>query len=125
LIFEEMASLGWHSADSWRKKANKIAPTLVGGSKKHGGADLGPSRARKAWAELAVDGSGLADSPPKNGFDGHPKLTLEMTALIQGFPKNWKFVGKKTPAYRQVGNAFPPPVAREIGKSILAVLEDE
>jgi DNA (cytosine-5)-methyltransferase 1 len=122
IIYEEMASLGWHSAKEWKKKANKIAPTLVGGSKKHGGADLGPSRARKAWAELAVDGSGLANTPPTNGFDGHPKLTLEMTALIQGFPKSWRFVGKKTPAYRQVGNAFPPPVAREIGLAIARAL---
>jgi DNA (cytosine-5)-methyltransferase 1 len=123
IIYDEMASLGWHSVEEWKKKANKIAPTLVGGSKKHGGADLGPSRARKAWAELAVDGSGLANQPPTNGFEGHPKLTLNMTALIQGFPKTWRFVGKKTPAYRQVGNAFPPPVAKEIGRSIIQALK--
>ena len=48
-----------------------------------------------------------------------PKLTLDMTALIQGFPKTWHIVGKKTPAYRQVGNAFPPPVAAAVGKAIL------
>jgi DNA (cytosine-5)-methyltransferase 1 len=122
LLYEEMAQLGWESADEWRKKANKIAPTLVGGSKKHGGADLGPSRAKKAWAELGVDGGGLADRPPVNGFEGNPKLTLNMTALIQGFPKDWKIVGKKTPAYRQIGNAFPAPVAKAVGKSILIAL---
>lgn len=117
-----MSQLGWENVGEWRKKANKIAPTLVGGSKKHGGADLGSSRARKAWAELGVDGSGLADSPPINGFKGNPKLTLKMTALVQGFPKDWKFVGKKTPAYRQVGNAFPAPVSEAIGKSIVNAL---
>ena len=122
LLYEEMAQLGWESADEWRKKANKIAPTLVGGSKKHGGADLGPSRAKKAWAELGVDGGGLADRPPVNGFEGNPKLTLNMTALLQGFPKDWKIVGKKTPAYRQIGNAFPAPVAKAVGKSILIAL---
>jgi DNA (cytosine-5)-methyltransferase 1 len=122
LLYEEMAQLGWESVDEWKSTANKIAPTLVGGSKKHGGADLGPTRARKAWAEIGVDGGGLADKPPTNGFKGNPKLTLQMTALVQGFPKDWFFSGKKTPAYRQVGNAFPPPVAKAVGKSIIKAL---
>lgn len=122
LLLEEMNSLGWENVHLWKEKANGIAPTLVGGSKKHGGADLGPTRARKAWAQLGVDGTGLADRPPINGFKAMPKLTLQMTALIQGFPKDWTFVGKKTPAYRQVGNAFPPPVAKAIGQSIIQAL---
>ena len=46
-----------------------------------------------------------------------------MTALIQGFPINWKFAGKKTAAYRQVGNAFPAPVAKAIGLSIKKALK--
>lgn len=119
LLYEEMNSLGWENAENWKKKADGIAPTLVGGSKKHGGADLGPSRAKAAWANLGVDGKGLAEKPPVNGFNAMPKLTLKMAALVQGFPKEWNFVGKKTPAYRQVGNAFPPPVAKAIGISLI------
>lgn len=122
LLYDEMSSLGWDNVDSWKIQANGIAPTLVGGSKKHGGADLGPSRAKAAWASLGVNGMGLAELPPVNGFNSMPKLTLKMTALIQGFPKEWTFVGKKTPAYRQVGNAFPPPVAKYIGSSIINAL---
>lgn len=122
VLFEEMASLGWENVRQWQKAARKIAPTLVGGSKKHGGPDLGPTRAKKAWAELGVDGRGLADHPPINGFDGMPRLTVRMTALLQGFPREWEFSGKKTPQYRQIGNAFPPPVARSIGESILNAL---
>ncbi len=122
LLYKEMASLGWESVDEWKQRADRIAPTLVGGSKKHGGADLGPTRAKKAWAELGVDGKGLANQPPVNGFRGNPRLTLNMTALVQGFPEEWEFVGKKTPAYRQVGNAFPPPVAEAVGKSIIKAL---
>jgi DNA (cytosine-5)-methyltransferase 1 len=87
-----------------------------------GGADLGPTRAKQAWAALGIDGKGLTDLPPKNGFMAMPKLTLRMAALIQGFPKEWEFVGKKTPVYRQIGNAFPPPVARAIGQSIKKAL---
>lgn len=123
LLYEEMSALGWEAAADWKQKANNIAPTLVGGSKKHGGADLGPTRARQAWAELGVNGLGLADKPPINGAQAMPKLTLKMAALVQGFPKDWVFVGKKTPAYRQVGNAFPPPVAKAIGLSIKNALE--
>ncbi len=122
LLFEEMASNGWDKVVDWKSKANSIGPTLVGGSKKHGGADLGPTRAKKAWAELGVNGGGLADYPPEQDFYGNPKLTLKMTALVQGFPKDWVFIGKKTPAYRQVGNAFPPPVAEAVGKSIIKTL---
>ena len=122
LLFDEITSLGW-DASNLLSKANGIAPTLVGGSKKHGGADLGPSRARQAWSQMGICGKGLADSPPLADFTGMPRLTLKMTALIQGFPPNWKFAGKKTPAYRQVGNAFPPPVAKAIGESIISAIK--
>ncbi len=118
VLFEDMASEGWLFAEKWKKLANDIAPTLVGGSKKHGGADLGPTRSKEKWAKLFVDGKGLADSPPANGYEGMPKLTVKMAAKIQGFPNNWIITGKKTPAYRQVGNAFPPPVAKKIGLKI-------
>ena len=69
---ELMASNGWKGAQAWAKGANGIAPTLVGGSKKHGGPDLGPARARKAWAEMGVDGAGVANDPPERDFVGIP-----------------------------------------------------
>ncbi|MDR0726799.1 MAG: DNA cytosine methyltransferase [Rickettsiales bacterium] len=122
LLKEEMASNGWMGAEEWARSADGIAPTLVGGSKKHGGADLGPTRARQAWAKLGVDGMGIADKSPDKGFVGMPRLTIRMAALVQGFPKNWQFSGKKTPAYRQIGNAFPPPAAKAMGKAILKAL---
>lgn len=123
LLYEEMKSAGWDKVDEWKQQANKIAPTLVGGSKKHGGPDLGPTRARKLWAELGVDGLGIANTPPQKDHIDMPRLTLAMTALLQGFPKDWIFEGKKTAAYRQIGNAFPPPVAKAIGSAILKALK--
>lgn len=123
LLYDLMKSDGWIGADQWREQANDIAPTLVGGSKKHGGADLGPTRARKKWATLGVDGTGLADTVPSADFNGMPKLTIRMAARIQGFPDEWQFYGKKTASYRQIGNAFPPPVAREVALSIRKFLE--
>lgn len=121
-LFEEMASRGWELAEHWAKLANDIAPTLVGGSRKHGGPDLGPTRARAAWARLGVDGRSLADEPPGPGFTGMPRLTVRMAAILQGFPPSWVFLGPKTPAYRQVGNAFPPPVAEAVARQIRAAI---
>ena len=115
---------GWKNADSWIKNANAIAPTIVGGSKKHGGPDLGPVRARKAWAELGVDGLGIANEAPAQDFEGMPKLTPRMIARIQGFPDDWSFGTKKTAACRMIGNAFPPPVAKAVGEQIRKVLEN-
>jgi DNA (cytosine-5)-methyltransferase 1 len=130
-LYDLMVVDGWEGADRWRKKANKIAPTLVGGSKKHGGPDLGPTRARQAWQKLHVNGNIVGNNPPEKGYRGYknkegfedmPLLTVRMAARIQGFPDWWEFYGKKTPAYRQVGNAFPPPVAKAIGTQILKAL---
>jgi DNA (cytosine-5)-methyltransferase 1 len=46
-----------------------------------------------------------------------------MTARIQGFPEDWQFAGGKTAAYRQVGNAFPPPVAYAVAAEVRRCLE--
>lgn len=121
-LYPLMASRGWRGAKRWREQANEIAPTIVGGSTKHGGPDLGPTRAKRAWAELGVNGMKLADEPPARDFVGMPCLTVEMVALLQGFPPQWRFAGRKTIAYRQVGNAFPPPVARAVAEKLAAAL---
>ncbi|MDC7802380.1 DNA cytosine methyltransferase [Sphingomonas sp. BLCC-B65] len=119
-----MGSRGWEGAAEWAKRANNIAPTLVGGSKKHGGADLGPTRAKQAWLQLGVDGKGIADEAPAPDapLDYVPRLTNDMAARIQGFDSEWHFSGRKTSVYRQIGNAFPPPVAKAIGGSIAEAL---
>ncbi len=122
-----MAAGGWPGAAAWAKRADGIAPTIVGGSKKHGGPDLGPTRAREAWRALGVDGLGLADAPPSAEANGDllPRLTVRMVARLQGFPDRWAFSGRKTAAYRQVGNAFPPPVAQAVGRAIRRALQSE
>lgn len=122
LLHDLMKADGWRGADRWREQANSIAPTLVGGSKKHGGPDLGPTRSKRAWAALGVDGHGLWDAPPPRDFVGMPRLTPRMAARIQGFSDDWQFFGRKTAAYRQVGNAFPPPVAAAVARQIGAAL---
>lgn len=129
-LYDLMASEGWAGAKEWKEKASKIAPTLVGGSKKHGGPDLGPTRAKRAWKELHVNGHRVGNEPPgpdyegvREGYENMPLITVRMAARIQGFPDWWEFSGKKTAAYRQVGNAFPPPVAQAVAERIMAALD--
>jgi DNA (cytosine-5)-methyltransferase 1 len=121
-LYDLMAQDRWKGARAWKKQASEIAPTIVGGSKKHGGPDLGPTRAKRAWAALGVNGHLIAKDAPAREFVGMPHLTVRMVARIQGFPDDWQFSGPKTAAYRQVGNAFPPPVACAVAKHVLACL---
>lgn len=124
-LYDLMSANGWNGVDDWSARADKIAPTVVGGSKKHGGPDLGPARARRAWAELGVDGRGVANTAPSAAFSGMPKLTKEMLSRLQGFPPEWDFGRRKTAACRMIGNAFPPPVAQAVGLQIRKVLAHE
>jgi DNA (cytosine-5)-methyltransferase 1 len=122
-LLDLMAADGWEGAQDWAELANDIAPTLVGGSKRHGGPDLGPTRARKAWATFGVNGKSLAAAAPEPGFAGMPRLTVRMAARLQGFPDTWAITGRKTTAYRQVANAFPPPVACAVARQVRIAIE--
>ena len=95
-----MGANGWSGLDEWVGIADYIAPTITGGSERHGGPDLGPTRARQAWAQMGIDGIGIADSAPSKDFNGMPRLTLRMVARIQAFPDEWIFVGTKTRQHR-------------------------
>ncbi|MFI1397722.1 DUF6339 family protein [Streptomyces sp. NPDC020681] len=119
-----MSAHGWTGAERWIKGADRIAPALVGGSDRRGGADLGPTGSKKAWASLGVNGNSLGDAPPDADFpaDGLPKLTVDQTALIQAIPMDWHFAGGKTSRYRQIGHAMPPPLAAAVGRAIAAAL---
>ncbi len=121
-LYDLMAARGWRGANAWKARANEIAPTIVGGSKKHGGPDLGPTRARQAWASLGVNGRSIAEEAPEADFVGMPRLTVRMVARLQGFSDDWEFAGGKTVTYRQVGNAFPPPVAWSVAVQLSKVL---
>lgn len=67
-----------------------------------------------------------------NGRFGHPKqdraLTLREGAILQSFPKSYKFVPKGYPIYRKsigrlIGNAVPVKLGEAIGKSIVLHVE--
>ncbi|MBF6329228.1 DNA cytosine methyltransferase [Nocardia transvalensis] len=130
-LCESMKSRGWLGADRWATRANEVAPTLVGGSMDRGGADLGPTGTKRAWARMGVNASSLADDVPAADFhwdpdvgrEGMVKLTVPQTAILQGFPTEWQFEGRKTRRYRQIGHATPPPVAKALGQAIRLALD--
>lgn len=82
-----MISQGWSGAENWATRANKIVPTLVDGSKKRGGLNVGPSRIKEARAKLGVKGPPIAGYPPAadDPVDQPPRLTVATGALTQGF----------------------------------------
>ncbi|MFK0099294.1 DNA cytosine methyltransferase [Streptomyces sp. NPDC091040] len=122
---DSMAARGWGGADAWAARAVSVAPTLVGGSDKRGGADLGPTGTKAAWARMGVNGGTLADEvpgPEDDDTQGLVKLTDAQAALLQGFPTEWRFAGRKTARYRQIGHASPPPVGKALGLAIAEAL---
>jgi DNA (cytosine-5)-methyltransferase 1 len=125
-----MAARGWREADIWAAQALAVAPTLVGGSENRGGADLGPSGTKRAWARMGVNAGALADEVPGPDYvwprsddpAQMPKITVDQAALLQAFPTEWQVTGRKTARYRQIGHATPPPVGRALGGAIATAL---
>ncbi|WP_370665713.1 DNA cytosine methyltransferase [Streptomyces sp. IBSBF 2507] len=125
-----MAARGWPEADAWAAQALSVAPTLVGGSDNRGGADLGPTGTKRAWARMGVNAGALADEAPgpdyqwqsSGGAGQMLKITVDQAALLQSFPPEWRITGRKTARYRQIGHATPPPVGQALGLAITTAL---
>ncbi|MFD3623675.1 DNA cytosine methyltransferase [Streptomyces sp. NPDC058698] len=130
VLRQSMASRGWQGVARWAAQADRPAPTLVGGSKNRGGADLGPTGAKNTWATMGVNGHTVGDEVPDSDFVWDPglgrdhmvKITTGQAALLQGFPATWEVAGRKTPRYRQIGHATPPPVGKALGLAVAAAL---
>ena len=70
---------------------------------------------------------GLADGTINAEFKEAPKrlrrLTVEEAAAIQTFPLGYKFIGSRTTMYKQIGNAVPCNMSRQIAKMMKAKLD--
>ncbi|MEU3397738.1 DNA cytosine methyltransferase [Streptomyces filamentosus] len=130
VLLPSMKARGWSDAEAWAAQALAVAPTLVGGSENRGGADLGPSGTKRAWARMGVNAGSLADEVPGPEYtwprSTDPalmvKLTVDQTALLQSFPPQWRIAGRKTARYRQIGHATPPPVGAALGRALATAL---
>lgn len=65
----------------------------------------------------------LAGGAPRQGIvAGARRITYKEAALVQGFPEDMEWVGRRSSRYRQIGNAVPVPLAKAVGNSLVASL---
>lgn len=70
-------------------------------------------------------GSGAGGGRPFIHPYEHRHITVREAGRLQSFPDWWIFAGGPTAAYRQVGNAVPPIMARAIALKIAKALKEE
>ena len=107
----------------WRDLPLKIQKQFMGGSFYLGGGKTGIAR-RIGWDEPCLT---LTCSPAQKQTERcHPEETRPFTvreyARIQTFPDEWKFDGSVAQQYKQIGNAVPVNLGREVGYSIVKFL---
>lgn len=107
----------------WRDLPVDIQKEYMGGSFYLGGGKTGMAR-RIGWDEPSLT---LTCSPAQKQTERcHPEETRPFTvreyARIQTFPDDWIFEGSMAQQYKQIGNAVPVNLAREIGYSIIKFL---
>ncbi len=107
----------------WRDLPLSIQKKYMGGSFYLGGGKTGMAR-RMSWEEPSLT---LTCSPAQKQTERcHPDETRPFTvreyARIQTFPDNWDFTGSVSQQYKQIGNAVPVNMAKEIGYSIVSFL---
>ncbi len=109
----------------WRDLPLDIQKEFMGGSFYLGGGKTGIAR-RIGWDEPCLT---LTCSPAQKQTERcHPEETRPFTvreyARIQTFPDEWKFEGSIAQQYKQIGNAVPVNLGKEVGYSIVKFLND-
>ncbi len=109
----------------WRDLPLDIQKEYMGGSFYLGGGKTGMAR-RIGWDEPCLT---LTCSPAQKQTERcHPDETRPFTvreyARIQTFPDDWQFYGSIAQQYKQIGNAVPVNLGREIGYSIVKFLNE-
>lgn len=107
----------------WRDLPLDLQKEYMGGSFYLGGGKTGMAR-RIGWDEPCLT---LTCSPAQKQTERcHPEETRPFTvreyARIQTFPDKWKFDGSIAQQYKQIGNAVPVNLGKEIGYSIINFL---
>jgi DNA (cytosine-5)-methyltransferase 1 len=107
----------------WRDLPVDVQKEFMGGSFYLGGGKTGMAR-RIGWDEPCLT---LTCSPAQKQTERcHPDETRPFTvreyARIQTFPDEWEFAGSVSQQYKQIGNAVPVNLAKEIGYSIVDFL---
>lgn len=109
---------------NWKNLPVAVAKAYMGKSYYSGGGKTGIAR-RLAWNEPSLT---LTTSPSQKQTERcHPTETRPLTtreyARIQAFPDNWQFAGGVTSIYKQIGNAVPVNLAKDVGLAIINTLD--
>ncbi len=109
----------------WKDLPIDIQKDFMGASFYLGGGKTGMAR-RIGWDEPCLT---LTCSPAQKQTERcHPDETRPFTvreyARIQTFPDEWQFSGPMAQQYKQIGNAVPVNLGREVGYSIIKFLND-
>ncbi|MFY7936822.1 MAG: DNA (cytosine-5-)-methyltransferase [Flavobacterium sp.] len=109
----------------WRDLPLEIQKDFMGASFYLGGGKTGMAR-RIGWDEPCLT---LTCSPAQKQTERcHPDETRPFTvreyARIQTFPDDWEFSGSIAHQYKQIGNAVPVNLGREVGYSIVKFLNE-
>lgn len=109
----------------WRDLPIDIQKAYMGGSFYLGGGKIGMAR-RIGWDEPSLT---LTCSPAQKQTERcHPDETRPFTvreyARIQTFPDEWEFAGSIAQQYKQIGNAVPVNLGRELGYSLVKFLNE-
>lgn len=107
----------------WRDLPDDVARDYMKSCYFMGGGRTGIAR-RISWDEPSLT---LTCSPMMKQTDRcHPDESRPFTtreyARIQSFPDEWSFSGKMNDIYKQIGNAVPVELAKEVGISIMNAL---
>lgn len=107
----------------WRDLPLEIQKQYMGKSFYLGGGKTGIAR-RIGWDEACLT---LTCSPAQKQTERcHPEETRPFTvreyARIQTFPDEWTFKGSVAQQYKQIGNAVPVNLGKEVGYSIVRFL---
>lgn len=108
----------------WRDLPLSVQKSYMGKSFTSGGGRTGMAR-RIAWDEPCLT---LTCSPSQKQTDRcHPEevrpFTVREYARIQTFPDDWEFTGGIGQKYKQIGNAVPVELARQIGVQIKKAID--
>lgn len=107
----------------WKDLPDDVAREYMKSCYFMGGGRTGIAR-RLSWDEPSLT---LTCSPMMKQTDRcHPDESRPFTtreyARIQSFPDDWQFAGKMNDIYKQIGNAVPVELAKNVGNSIMQAL---
>ena len=108
------------AGQNWKHLPEELKQEAMGGAYNSGGGKVGFYR-RLSWDKPSPT---ITTSPHQKATDMcHPvelrSLTVRESARIQTFPDDWIFSGSVSSKYKQIGNAVPMLLAKEIGIYLL------